>query len=69
MGQYELRFLDAADAVLFARAHLAADDLAALQAATLQSGNHTVEVWGNSRRVARVKKGNAPIDPQDRVCG
>jgi hypothetical protein len=46
-----------------------ADDLDALEEAENLSGEFEVEVWRQGRLVARIKKGNAPLNTQDRVSG
>ena len=69
MKRSELRFLDRLDVVILMRAYCCADDLAALKEAEKQSITHTVEIWDGSRKVARVKKGNITLAPDDRLGG
>jgi hypothetical protein len=66
MKQFEIRFLDKLDVLVIVRAYLAQDDLAALKEAERLCKTHTIEVWHGDRRVARVKKGNAALVPEDR---
>jgi hypothetical protein len=51
------------------RDHRFRDDLDALDAAIVQSGDSDIEVWQAGRLIARVKKGNAPLTEKDRVSG
>jgi len=69
MKQYELRFLDKLEFPVVVRAYAADDDLKALLEAKRQSATHMIEVWEGSRRVARVKKGDLPATPIDRLAG
>lgn len=69
MRQFELRFLDRLDVVILARAYTSHDDLGALEEAERLCTTHTIEIWEGTRRVARVKKGNAAFNPEDRICG
>ena len=66
MKQFELRFLDKLDVPVIVRAYTAQDDLAALDEAERLCKTHTIEVWQGARRVARVKKNNAPLRNEDR---
>ena len=66
MKQFELRFLDKLEVPIIICAFSAHDDLTALREAERLSKTHTIEVWDGSRRVARVKKGNAALVPEDR---
>lgn len=66
MKQFEIRFLDRFDVPVFSRAFAALDDLEALDEAERLCKTHTVEVWQGNHRVARVKKGNAPLTTEDR---
>ena len=69
MRQYQLRFFDKLDFIVLSRAYSARDDLAALGEAERLSLTHTIEIWDGDRKVARVKKGNAPILSEDRLGG
>jgi len=66
MKQFELRFLDRLEVPVIVRSYIALDDLEALNEAERLCETHTIEVWDGDRRVARVKKGNAPLVPEDR---
>jgi hypothetical protein len=66
MRQFEIRFLDKLEVPVVVRAYTAQDDLAALREAERLCRTHTIEVWLDDRRIARVKKGNAPLVTQDR---
>ena len=66
MNQYEIHLLDGLQVPVIVRAYTAPDDLAALDEAERLCKNHDIEVWHGDRRVARVKKGNAPLSPEDR---
>lgn len=66
MKTYTLNFLDRLEVVVLSRALQCADDLAALSAAEKASTTHAIEVWHGERRVALVKKGNAPLLTGDR---
>lgn len=65
MQKYRLKFLDPLNAAVMARDFQGSDDLAALAAAEHACHTHDVEVWQGARRVARVKKGNAPLNEAD----
>ncbi|HET7085137.1 MAG TPA: hypothetical protein VFI23_10225 [Rhizomicrobium sp.] len=64
---YKLFGLDEAGHIVFEKDLLAYDDLAALREAEAACDNHVVEVWQGARRVARVKRGNAPLRATDRM--
>jgi hypothetical protein len=66
MEQFELRFLDRLEVPIIVRAYIAQDDLAALNEAERLCKTHAIEVWHGDWRVARVKKGNAALVPEDR---
>jgi hypothetical protein len=66
MKQFELRFLDTSDLPVMIRAYVGQDDLDALDEAERLCLYHDIEVWEGTRKVARVKKGNAPLVPEDR---
>ena len=66
MKQFELRFLDKLEVPIVIRAFSANDDLTALKEAERFCKTHSIEVWDGSRRVARVKKGNAALVTEDR---
>jgi len=67
MKLYNLHFLDRLDFVILSRTVVSADDLGALAEAERWCGTHVIEVWEGERRVARIKKGNAPITAEDRI--
>lgn len=69
MKQFELRFLNALNECVSMRAFSAGDDLNALAEAERLSDTHIIEVWEGDRKVARVKKGNAALTPEDGQCG
>jgi hypothetical protein len=69
MKQFELRFLNPLNECVSMRVFSAGDDLNALAEAERLSETHIVEVWEGSRKVARVKKGNAALTPEDGQCG
>ena len=66
MKQFEIRFLDYSEVPVMTRAFPARDDLAALDEAERLCKTHMIEVWLGDHRVARVKKGNAPLTTEDR---
>ena len=66
MKQFEIRFLDNLEVPVITRAFAAHDDLAALNEAERLCRTHTIEVWQGDHRVARVKKGDAPLTIEDR---
>ena len=49
--------------------HQFSDDLDALDAARLLSGDFSIEIWEGTKLVAQVKKGNEPLNAQDRSSG
>ncbi|HET7083849.1 MAG TPA: hypothetical protein VFI23_03700 [Rhizomicrobium sp.] len=69
MKQFELRFLDGSDVVVWMRAYSGNDKGAALGEAKKLSATHTIEVWEGDHKVVRVKRTNVmPIrdeQPQD----
>jgi hypothetical protein len=69
MKQFELRFLDKLNVLILIRAYIGHDDLSALTEARRLSATHTIEVWDGRRKVARVKKGDAPLVYTDRLGG
>ena len=68
MRDFALHFLDIDGAIVKACNITARDDLQALEEAERESAVNTVEVWQGSRRVARVKRGNAPLLATDPTC-
>lgn len=69
MKQFELHFLDRLEVIIVKRKYSAQDDLDALAEAERCSRTHTIEVWDGARKVARVKKGNAPLTAEDILHG
>lgn len=67
MRLYRLNALDIAGGILFVREHHCRDDLAALAEGERICTLHPVEVWEGPRLVARLKRGNAPLDTRDRT--
>jgi hypothetical protein len=65
MKYFELRFLDSRDFLIAVRPYEGADDLSALEEAERRAQTHTIEVWEGQRHVARVNKGNAPLQAGD----
>ena len=65
--EYKLYCLDDAQHILSASTVVAQDDLAALKEAEKLCEKNGIEVWQGTRCVARVKKGNAPLDMSDRI--
>lgn len=66
--EYRLYCLDEKDHIVSARNFLAHDDLTALGEAEASCKENAVELWQGARRVARVKLGNAPLGPSDRMA-
>jgi hypothetical protein len=66
MRQFEIRFFDKLEVLVVIRAYTAQDDLARPKEAERLCRTHTIEFWLDDRRIARVKKGNAPLVTQDR---
>ena len=65
---YKFYRLDVLEHIVSSREVAAPDDLAALQEAEKDCEDYAVEVWQGARRVARVKRGNAPLNAEDRMC-
>ncbi len=65
--EYRLYCLDGSGHVVSGRDIVVRDDLAALQEAENDCEKDAVEVWQGARLVARVKIGNAPLGPEDRM--
>ncbi len=64
---YKLYRLDNSGHIVSGRDIVVRDDLAALQEAEKDCERFAVEVWQGGRRVARVKIGDAPLGPEDRM--
>jgi hypothetical protein len=64
---YRLHCLDENQRITSSSDVVARDDLAALEQAEKLCEKQGMEVWQGTRRVARVKKGNAPLDASDRM--
>lgn len=67
MRVYRLNALDIAGGILFMRNYRCRDDLEALAEGERICTLHQVEVWEGPRLVARLKRGNAPLDARDRT--
>lgn len=65
MRSYRLKFLDPLNSAIQARDFQSQDDLEALAVAERACLTHDIEIWQGDRRVARVKKGNAPLSDAD----
>ncbi|MBA2590423.1 MAG: hypothetical protein H0U98_17570 [Alphaproteobacteria bacterium] len=66
--QYRLYCLDAVTQLIVSATDLVArDDLDALKKAERLCEAHAIEIWQGARRVARVKKDNAPLNSEDRI--
>ncbi len=65
MQTYRLKFLETPNGIAQARDFQSHDDLEALAVAERACLTHDVEIWQGERRVARVKKGNAPLVTTD----
>ena len=65
--EYRLYCLDEIGRIISARSFVAQDDLMALQEAEGSCEKNAIEVWQATRLVARVKLGNAPLIPSDRM--
>jgi hypothetical protein len=59
MGSYRFYILDDQNHILAHRDHMCDDDLAALDAAKVLSGDHPVELWLGTRLVAHVNRRDA----------
>lgn len=64
-SSYRMCILDPAGHILVSHTVACADDLEALEAAEQECAGRAVEVWHESRLVARVKPDNAPLDETD----
>ena len=69
MGFFSLRLMDASDNVTRVFEQNYRDALDALDAAKHFSSEGTIEVWSQNQRIARVKKGDRPAEPEDRISG
>jgi hypothetical protein len=65
--EYTLYSVDDVGHVMSHRLLVARDDLAALEEAEKSCERHDIEVWEGTRRVARVKLGNAALNASDRM--
>ena len=65
MKHYRIYSLNHQGGISRARDLDCADDLDALSQGEKLSAENPVEIWQGSRRVARVKPGNAPLDVRD----
>ena len=68
MRSYKFTFRSDGD-VAYSTDHQFKDDLDALDAARLLSEYFSIEIWDGTKLIANVKKGNAPLNVQDRVSG
>lgn len=65
MRTYRIHSLDIAGRITFARDIACRDDLDALAEGERYCADNALEIWDGARLVARVKRGNAPLDTQD----
>jgi hypothetical protein len=65
MSLYSFRSCDSQSGVALSYRIPCKDDLDALAEGVRQSDFHAVEIFQGTRLVARVKLGNAPLDPTD----
>jgi hypothetical protein len=65
MPDYRLFFLTAENHIINHLEYLCGDDLDALDKARGLAINHSIEIWQAKRRVALVKRGDAPLDTGD----
>lgn len=65
MSNYSFRSFDARGSVALSQRIICRDDLDALDEGVRRSAVHAIEIFQGSRLVARVKLGNAPLDPND----
>ena len=66
---YRLLFLDLSGTVIKTLEREYRDPLDALEAAETLASESAVEVWSERGRIARIKKGNKPSGPEDRLPG
>ena len=69
MGHFTLRLLDIGGNIAQVYEQEYRDALDALDAAKRLSSEGTIEVWTQTARIARVKKGDQPSGPEDRISG
>lgn len=67
MKRYRINCLDSHGHITLAQEVACRDDLDALAEAERLCEHNDVEVWDQSRLVARVKAGNAPLNAQDHL--
>jgi hypothetical protein len=65
MTSYSIHSLDDQGRVALSHAIRCRDDLDALSEGERRSVRHAVEIFHGSRLVARVKRGNAPLNTED----
>ena len=65
MPDYLLFFLTSENHVVNHLEHSCRDDLGALDKACGLARNHAIEIWENTRRVARVEMGDIALDARD----
>ena len=68
MSDYSFHSLDAHGMAALSQRIICRDDLDALEEGVRRSAVHAIEIFQGSRLVARVKPGNAPLDPTDLYC-
>ena len=68
MAEYRVFCLDDEGRVVSGKEVIASNDVDALDAAHLFCNDFQVELWQQKRMVARVKKGNTPLDALDQCC-
>ncbi|HWF64854.1 MAG TPA: hypothetical protein VN685_09600 [Rhizomicrobium sp.] len=65
MTSYFIQALDRQGAIALAHRIQCSDDLDALSASVRGSDYHAIEIWHDTRLVARVKLDSASLDPAD----
>jgi hypothetical protein len=65
MPDYRLFYLTAENHIVNHLEHSCRDDLDALDKARGLAINHSIEIWQAKRRVALVKRGDAPLHASD----
>ncbi len=65
MPDYRLYLLDEGDHIVSTVRCTCEDDLGVLEKAESLGDGYAVEVWDHNRKVARVKRNNAPLEATD----
>jgi hypothetical protein len=66
MADYQMFFLTSENHIVNHFEHSYDNDLDALDKGCDLAKDHSIEIWQKKRRVALIKKGNAPLDATDR---